>query len=152
MRGIVYLISNDVDDQMCVGSTQCSLGKRWREYKCQHKTDSLKICELMRNYGFDKFSIEVIEEVEVSDRSELYWIEGLWQKILIDNGYNLTNDKTNSGSGSGSKQWYADHPDRYKEHLQRQYEKRKEKVNCPICGRLYSKSSLYRHKKLCGKN
>ena len=77
MIGVVYKISNDVDDKIYIGSTKQSLNKRWTDHKYDCRTPHRKKynCDLythIRLHGEDKFHIECLETYECEDLKALH--------------------------------------------------------------------------------
>lgn len=86
----IYVIKNDINDKVYVGKTEFSLEKRFKE----HCSDAFKSrCEKrplyndMKKYGTEHFYIELIEETDMPEEREMYWIE---QCDSYVNGYNAT--------------------------------------------------------------
>lgn len=91
--GLIYKISNSVNDKVYIGQTVFSIKKRWTEHVGIILNDSKYIHRryhlhrAMLKYGVDKFSIESVEECDDSllDDREIYWIN---QYDSYKNGYN----------------------------------------------------------------
>jgi len=84
--GVVYLITNIVNNKKYVGITTRSIDSRFEEH-C--KADSL-IGKAIRKYGKDNFTIEIIAETtskEDTVEKEIYYISNY---NSFENGYNLT--------------------------------------------------------------
>ena len=89
---IVYKITNLLNGKIYVGQTQRTLEERIAE----HKYGELYIDRVIKKYGWENFSAEVIEECfsfEMLNEREIFWIAKL--KSKFPNGYNLTD----GGSG-----------------------------------------------------
>lgn len=87
MKGIIYKITNKVNGKSYIGQTRYTLEFRWRQHI--HKKDNTYFHNAIRKYGVDNFSIEALEEVEVSrlnDR-EIFYIA---KYNTFNDGYNLT--------------------------------------------------------------
>ena len=128
IKGRIYVIYNTVDNQECIGSTTTSLKTRWRHYRNAHnnpkcKSDyNMKICKLMREYGWDKFDVKLIEEIECVNKRELEYHEYNWMDTMEDAGYHLTN--SNRGLGFDSRMdYYRANPESHQKYLARQREK-----------------------------
>jgi len=83
----VYLITNIENKKQYVGITKFSLEERFS----QHIKIGFLLTEAIQKYGHQKFSIELIEEVESAERVyelEQYYIKQYDTKV--PNGYNLT--------------------------------------------------------------
>lgn len=84
--GIVYLITNLLNDKRYVGQTTQSLEKRMNEYTHGKQY----IDRAIRKYGRKNFTAEIIEmcPVEQLNERERFWIAKL--NCKTPNGYNLT--------------------------------------------------------------
>ncbi len=83
----IYLITNLLNYKKYVGITKFSLEERFS----QHTKKGFLLTESIQKYGEQKFSIELIEEVESSERAyelEIFYIKEYNTKA--PNGYNLT--------------------------------------------------------------
>lgn len=77
--GIVYKITNSINDKVYVGQTINGIKKRWYGHKADYKrgnwyTDMYKD---FKQFGIDKFKIEVIDTArnqDELDKKERYWI------------------------------------------------------------------------------
>lgn len=92
MTGFIYKITNTLNQKVYIGKTTTSLKERWEE----HQLDAYRECmsnrplyKAIRKYGISNFSIELIEECDISVLSnrEIYWIETYHS---FSNGYNAT--------------------------------------------------------------
>jgi len=83
----IYLITNLLNNKKYVGMTKFSLEERF----LQHSKKGFLLTEAIRKYGEQKFSIELIEDVESAERAyelEIFYIKEYNTKA--PNGYNLT--------------------------------------------------------------
>ena len=68
----IYKIVNDINDKVYVGKTEQALDKRFAEH-CNDSTKREKenrpLYSAMRKYGVSHFSIELIEECDISETS-----------------------------------------------------------------------------------
>jgi len=83
----IYLITNIENKKQYVGITKFSLEERFS----QHIKRGFLLTEAIQKYGEQKFSINLIEEVESAERAyelEQYYIKQYNTKV--PNGYNLT--------------------------------------------------------------
>lgn len=94
-KGKIYLIKNNVNDLVYVGSTTLPLGRRFK----QHKDDSRKLdkqhwklYEAFTSLGVQNFCIELIEKYPCESMSELLQREGFFIRTMnsIEKGYNKT--------------------------------------------------------------
>lgn len=92
MIGYIYCIRNSINNKLYVGKTTDSLVIRFKEHckACNKRNlEARPLYRAMRKYGKDKFSIHLIEEVDVEllSERESYWIN---QLDTYKNGYNAT--------------------------------------------------------------
>ena len=95
----IYLITNLKNQKQYVGITKFSIEERFS----QHVKRGFLLTEAIKKYGEEKFSTELIEEVESDERA--YELEMLYiqkYKTKVPNGYNLTD------GGDGIFGWEAD--------------------------------------------
>ena len=92
----IYKIINDVNNKIYIGKTEhANPETRWKEH--------LRACNILRftkrplydamnKYGKEHFHFEVIEETDIPEEREQYWIEKLRTYVGFDdcNGYNAT--------------------------------------------------------------
>lgn len=72
MKGFIYKIVNTKTTDIYVGSTIQNIKNRFKTHKSNARVGkSEKLYDFMRNHGIDCFSIELIEEFELSSKSEL---------------------------------------------------------------------------------
>lgn len=91
--GLIYKISNSVNNKVYVGQTIFTLKKRWKEHvgcvltDCKYTKRRYHLQRAMLKYGIDKFKIELIEQCDDSilDEREIYWIS---KYNSYKNGYN----------------------------------------------------------------
>ena len=91
--GLIYCISNDINNKKYIGQTTQTLEKRWKEH-CQsiynHKTEKRPLYSAMLKYGIEHFMINVIEDNidnSILSEREQYWIK---YYDSFKNGYNAT--------------------------------------------------------------
>lgn len=85
MQGIIYLITNTINNKVYVGSTTRTIDIRWSEH-CRANTNSL-LHKAIRKYGKEYFVIEVLKVSNDIDKDEIYYIEAL---DSICYGYNIS--------------------------------------------------------------
>lgn len=88
----IYQIVNNINQKVYVGKTNFSIEKRWKEHIHDSKKEDISnrpLYKAMNKYGFENFSIEVLEEVSLDEvnEKEIYWIEKLGS---FKHGYNAT--------------------------------------------------------------
>jgi len=151
MKGYIYCLY--LDDKICYVGSAKDMKDRMRMYKNTHNNPKqeghykTKISKAMREHGFDRFTMGMMEEVEVEDniagKRELYSIEGSWQAMFENLGINLYNTVRAQGLGQG-----VDSEESYQRRLARQ----REKIPCDICGKMICRMGIGRHKKRKHKN
>lgn len=89
--GYIYKIVNDINDKIYIGKTIYTPAHRFKEH-CKdaknHKYQS-KLHKAMRKYGFEHFSIQVLEECDdslLSEKEQQY----IYSLDTVQNGYNIT--------------------------------------------------------------
>lgn len=92
----IYLIRNKFNGKGCVGQTSLpSVEDRWRgHFKCSKSASTLLVHQAIRKYGYDNFTVTMLEECcsnMISER-EIYWINELCTFVgdCPDKGYNMT--------------------------------------------------------------
>lgn len=90
--GLIYKITNQINNKVYIGQTVGTLSKRWREH-CHEAEEGNKnyyLYQAMRKYGIENFNIEVLEECSNEELNirERYWIKRF--DSFGKNGYNLT--------------------------------------------------------------
>lgn len=86
----IYVITNDINGKKYVGKTEYSIEKRFKEH-CRAlalgRNDKRPLYRAMKKYGVKHFSISLIEETDIPEERESYWISNLG---TFHNGYNAT--------------------------------------------------------------
>ena len=106
---IIYKITNDVNNKIYVGKTNNFI-RRYREHfmKTNIKNDPNKALYLaMHKYGFEHFTMSIIEECEDSiwEEREQYWINTY--NSLTPNGYNMIDGGSEPPHRFGEKSSHA---------------------------------------------
>lgn len=93
-KGIIYLITNNINKKVYVGQTSRPLKVRWAQHLQDSETLDYALYKAMRKYGKENFSIEILEECSFEDLNdkEIYYIEKYNSYINNENsnGYNMT--------------------------------------------------------------
>lgn len=95
--GIIYCITNLINNKLYIGQTHRNLQERWNEHLAAGNDldNNLPLYRAMRKYGQDNFSIAIIEQCpdEELNEKEQYWIKQkqTWIALYPDKGYNVTN-------------------------------------------------------------
>lgn len=86
--GIIYKITNTVNNKIYIGQTIRTLKERWNQHK--YRNGCTYLHNAIIKYGADKFKIEPIEEVPIEDldKREIYWI-AQYDSTNKKVGYNL---------------------------------------------------------------
>lgn len=97
MKGIIYKITNNINDKVYVGKTTESIEQRFKIHIRDSKKESIKnrpLYSAFNKHGIENFSISVIEEcnLEILDEREIYWIE-------FYHGYSYGYNATIGGDG-----------------------------------------------------
>lgn len=92
MIGFIYKIVNNINQKVYIGKTTKSIEERWQEHQSdafRQRNENRPLYKAIKKYGIENFSIELIEECDISDLSnrEIYWIE---EYHSFSNGYNAT--------------------------------------------------------------
>ena len=88
--GVIYLITNTLNGKNYVGKTKQKLEKRITQHKYDSRKGRLGLGAAIRKYGWENFSVEVLETcpVEMLNEREKFFIAKL--NTQVPNGYNLT--------------------------------------------------------------
>ena len=89
--GFIDMIKSTENTDKYMGSRFKSLDARFEEDKWQYNPQKIKLYNLMRKIGKDKFSIESLETVEVNDRREMTAIEDKYMAELGTLNHKLNN-------------------------------------------------------------
>lgn len=114
----VYKITNLITEEFYIGSSS-NTSRRWSDHKTrakqkQSKEYNKKLYVAMREYGYENFKFEVIEEIE--DTSKLFDRE-LYYIITLDaynKGYNENHQGENHGKAKLTAEDVVEIRDRYK--------------------------------------
>ncbi len=90
--GVIYKITNKLNDKIYIGQTTRTLEIRMKEHtKKSRATSNSYIDRAIQKYGIDAFDVSVIEECDDEEKlneREKHWIKEFNSKF--PNGYNLT--------------------------------------------------------------
>lgn len=92
--GIIYKITNQINQKIYIGLTRNSLQRRFSQhkYEANHGVDR-PLYRAMRKYGIDNFTIEVIDsanDLSTLKQKEQYWIQFYDSYGGHGHGYNAT--------------------------------------------------------------
>jgi group I intron endonuclease len=88
--GVVYVITNNINDMLYVGQTTQSLEERFRQHCKASNVGTMRICRAIQKYGKEHFQIRLLQAG--SSPEELGRLEVKWSDLLntmSPNGYNL---------------------------------------------------------------
>lgn len=94
--GYIYKITNDINNKIYIGKTELpNPDDRWKEHLQDYKRNRCEkrpLYEAMNKYGIEHFHFEVIEETDIPEEREKYWINELRTYIGFEDcrGYNAT--------------------------------------------------------------
>lgn len=92
-KGYIYKVKNLIDNKEYVGCTIYSLKKRFEEHgwRCLKSDSNTKFCNSIRKHGIQNFTIEMIEECDLSIIYE--------REIFFIDKFNTYNEGLNSTVG-----------------------------------------------------
>jgi len=146
-NGKIYKLYHKDNDKYYIGSTTQDLNIRLAGHKC-HQT-----CKSKSLFEYDTLPIiELIENYSCNGRNELrireqYHIDLNKANLLNHSRANMTKQDRNKYMVEFRKKPHM--KDRLKAIQIKHNELAKVKVLCEHCDKLFSKSSMYRHKKIC---
>ena len=157
-KGKIYKITNDYNDDVYVGSTCNTLGRRFSVHKADMKKDKYKnrlIYILMNDIGFERFRIQLIIDYPCEDQYQLTQKEGEYIRLFgtlnkkIEGRTPKEYRETNKENLLKMKQeYYKTNKDKLKNVHKEYYETNKnkilEKIKCG-CGCEVTKQHLQRH-------
>ena len=91
--GVIYKITNQINGKAYIGQTTTSLSQRM----ASRRRANTVIGKAIRKYGWENFSVEVLEECDMKEElneREIFWIAAL--NCKTPNGYN----RTDGGDGT----------------------------------------------------
>ena len=89
--GMVYVITNELNNKKYIGKTQKNIEERWKEHIHESRrisSQGIKLYDALREHGIENFRIRVLEEVEDSlldNKVEEY----IRKYNTTENGYNI---------------------------------------------------------------
>lgn len=105
MYGIVYVVTNLLDDMQYVGQTIKSLKERWLDHGLPSNKRNLYFGNAIRRYGRGVFAVECVHECQ--SKEEMDFVETFYISLLNTvrpNGYNLTTGGEGTPGHSVSKE------------------------------------------------
>eukprot|EP00960_Hanusia_phi_P054131 762551-Hanusia_phi.AAC.2 len=119
----IYKITNDINDEVYVGSTTQTLCKRFSEHKqgmTRYDRMHYPLYKLMDELGVDRFCISLVEAYSCSNKTELRLREGHWIRELA-----TLNKKI---EGRDAKEYRDDNKDKIAEQKKEYYANNKNKI------------------------
>lgn len=86
----IYKIINNINNKIYIGKTENSIEKRFKEHckdAFRKRNEKRPLYAAIRKYGVENFTIELIEETNIPDERETYWIKFY---DSYSKGYNAT--------------------------------------------------------------
>lgn len=86
----IYKITNDINGKIYIGKTLLTIEERFKQHCRDSQRESMNhrpLYSAMRKYGCNHFSVEIVEETDLPEERERYWIEYYGS---FKNGYNAT--------------------------------------------------------------
>lgn len=93
MTGVIYKITNKINNKCYIGQTRQNVQDRWYQHRGHKSTNNAELRMVIKRaihkYGVENFNFEVIEECpeELLNEREIYWISYF---DSYRNGYNST--------------------------------------------------------------
>lgn len=87
--GKIYLITNTINNKTYVGQTKLTIEQRFKEHQQFSKSKKMAISYAIQKYGKDSFTIELLEECDITnlDEKETFYIK---KYKSYEEGYNNT--------------------------------------------------------------
>lgn len=109
MKGNIYLIYNDVNNYIYIGSCINNINKRLYNHRYNKTTSLYKYINNSNDINWDNLKIREIENIDINDINELRKKEGEYIKTFKkDNNYNVINCFI---AGRNDKEYYMDNKD-----------------------------------------
>ena len=86
----IYKITNDITGKIYIGKTLLTVEQRFKQHCRDSQRNEMKhrpLYAAMQKYGCNHFSVETLEETDLPEERERYWIEYFGS---FKNGYNAT--------------------------------------------------------------
>ena len=137
-RGKIYLVRNDVDEQVYVGCTCDNIYRRMYSHRSEAKiAPELKLHELMNKLGSKLFYTELYEEYSCDNKEQLDRRRGQVEREL-----GATLNKRVEGEVV-----CADKKEELREYHRKYFEERSDKVECKVCGCMVTRFDLKQHER-----
>ncbi len=167
-KGKIYKITNDLNDDIYVGSTCDTLVRRYQHHKSdmkKEKTQNIRLYKLMNEIGFERFRIQLIEDYPSEDLYHLRQREGYWIRQIgtlnmkIDDRtkteyhheyYQKHKEFLNAKGREYNKTYHQNNKDEINLKHRERYEENKEKIRVRIiceCGAEICKRDKAKHER-----
>ena len=134
-KGKIYKITNDYNDDIYVGSTCDTLGRRFSRHKADSKYKNMLIYKLMNEIGFERFRIQLIIDYPCEDQYQLSQKEGEYIRLMGTLNKKIEGrtkkeyrDINKDKMKEVKKEWYENNKDKIKENKKEWYKNNKDKV------------------------
>ena len=85
----IYMIANEVDDKVYIGSTKKTITIRLSQHISDARRRShSQLNDAMNQYGYDKFAVFLLETAMTKEESKLIETRYMLQYDTVRNGYN----------------------------------------------------------------
>ena len=132
-NGKIYTIRcTDNNNLIYVGSTTQPLYKRWYEHKQIYNKEGKQYNKLlyikMRELGFDKFYIELYENINCENIEQLHRKEGEIIRQIATLNKNIAGLNVKENMKEYNKEYYEENKEKIKETKKEYYKKNKEQI------------------------
>jgi group I intron endonuclease len=90
-KGLIYIITNQINRKQYIGQTTQNLSERWSQHKCDSKRRNTAIALAINKYSSENFIIEILEDnidyIDL-DNKEIEYIK--IYNTITPNGYNIS--------------------------------------------------------------
>ena len=154
-HGKIYKITNEVNDEIYIGSTCLKLTERFRGHKKSiKKYINFPLYKCINEIGIEKFKIELIENFPCNNNKELEQKEGEYIRQLGTLNKHIegrTRKERNKNFRQNNKEKYKEKilekaKEYYKNNKEKIKERKKENIICE-CGCEVKKYNLKKHQK-----
>ena len=90
-NGKIYKIVNTVNDDIYIGSTYRTLDERLTSHKYESNSTYSKFHQAMKDLGYDKFNIVLLEDYPCDTKYQLEQIEGFYIEVFKKLNFSLLN-------------------------------------------------------------
>ena len=119
-NGRIYVIRNNINDDVYVGSTTQPLSKRMAKHRSEISSNKLPLYEKFREFGVGNFYIELLKEYPCENSEQLQAEEGKWIREM-----GTLNRKI---SGRTIREWHEDHKEEQSDKKKQYREEHKQEI------------------------